>query len=574
MRFLTCSALVALLGLASPAGAAGIPPEEVAKLLAGRDIYYDADGLIVHRADGGPPDGGDTAQREGWYWLGVWIRGHELHDPWPAPRALTFPQVLALLEPGKDGVFYRHPKLPPWNNPRSKEFGFSRDQMIPLVAAMGVWGMKAEIKRLWEALPEDLLGKHSFNGNYRNFLGQDGWDCSEIKKHGCDATANCSLKTDDRDCSLKTDTRDCSLKADDRDCSLQVDTRDCSLQVDTRDCSLQHDTRSCGHDITVCVPFTNVCHTEHVNDPICEAAKAAQNVAYEAARDACEVGKAGQNVAYKAAHDECEAQKAGQNAAYKVAHDSCEAEKAGQNLAYKAEHDSCEAGKASQNFAYKTEHDACEAGKAGQNISYKIEHDLCEIAKSGGKAACEVQKAVDQALCEMTNVHSGDLIGPATVNLFRRALDENPILPVSGELRLPPVNIGSGPLGEAELAVNAGLRIAAGQKSRDDTGDDLNLIVQMLMAKLRFPTAVSNAATSFYAANRPLSYGSYLGAYYAHYGEDATEMASRMEAGIAAGWAPDATGPFGAVRWYHRPATGANPQLAELYDPIIAAFIK
>jgi hypothetical protein len=47
MRFLECSALVALLGLASPAGAAGLPPDEVAKLLAGRDIYYDADGQKV-----------------------------------------------------------------------------------------------------------------------------------------------------------------------------------------------------------------------------------------------------------------------------------------------------------------------------------------------------------------------------------------------------------------------------------------------------------------------------------------------------------------------------------------------
>ena len=521
--------------------------EEVAKLLAGRDIYYDADGLIVHHGAEGKPDGGDTAQREGWYWLGVWIREHELHQPWDKPRQLTFSQVIALLEPGHDGVFYRHPKLPPWNNPRSKEYGFSRDQMIPLVAAMGVWGMKAEVKRLWDALPEDLLGKHAFNGNYRNFLGQDGWDCAAIKKHGCDATASCSLKTDTRDCSLKTDTRDCSL---------QTDTRDCSLQSDNRDCSLQQDTRSCGHDITVCVPFTNVCHTEHVNDPICETAKA------------------GQNVAYKAAHDACEAAKAGQNVAYKAAHDACEGSKAAQNVAYKAAHDACEAGKAGQTVAYKAEHDACEASKAGQNINYKIEHDLCEVAKSGGKAACELQKAIDQAACEITNVHSGDPIGPAAVNLFRRAVNENPLLPLSGELQLPPVDIGSGPLGEAELAVNAGLRIAAGSKDRDDTGDDLNLIVMMLMAKLRFGTPVSDAAVSVYGKNRPLSYGSYLGAYSAQYGEDATDMKGRMDAGIAAGWPADASGPFGAVRWYHRPATGANPQLAEPYKPIVDAYIK
>ncbi len=104
--------------------------------------------------------------REGWYWFGVWIREHVLNDPWPVQRKLTFPEVIQLLEPASDGVFYRHPKLAPWNNPYDKDYGFSRDQMVPLVAAMGVWGLTDELHRLWNALFQDVVGgtKHTFNG--------------------------------------------------------------------------------------------------------------------------------------------------------------------------------------------------------------------------------------------------------------------------------------------------------------------------------------------------------------------------------------------------------------------------
>lgn len=532
--------MAALPGGAQPAPPASTNPE----------IFYDADGLIVHHGPNGELDGGDTAQREGWYWLGVWIRLHTPGlQPWSPPRKLNFDQVLRLLEPNQDGVFYRHPKLPPWNNPRAKDYGFSRDQMEPLVAAMGVWGKHDELKRLWNALPEDLLGKHAFNGNWRNFLGQDGPDCSAIKKRGCDATQDCSLKVDDRDC---------SLRVDDRDCSLKVDDRDCSLKTDNRDCTLHEDTRSCGHDIVICAPwpFNDQCHREHVNDPLCEA------------------GKAAQNAAYKVEHDACEAAKATQNAAYKGEHDACEAGKATQNGIYKAQHDECEGEKAAQNLGYKVEHDACEAGKASQNAMYKAEHDACELAKTTSKAACEAQKAIDSTLCMITNVHSGDIVGPMTVNLFRRALGEDPLIPISTQIALPPVNIGSGVLGEAELGLNVGLRLAAATRDRGDTGDDLNLIVKLLMAKLQSPTPVSEGATTLYATTRPLSYGSYLGKYHEVYGEDATDIEKRIAAGIDAGWPSDSSAIVGAMRWYHRKDTGANPQLAELYESIVQLILK
>jgi hypothetical protein len=495
-----------------------LPNADVRQLLTGDGIFYDEDGLIIHREGGRPdgkPDGGDTAQREGWYWLGVWIRANTPGlQPWTPPRRLNFDQVLALLEPGHDGVFYRHPKMAPFNNPRSKDYGFSRDQMVPLVAAMGVWGKHAAIRRLWDALPEDVLGKHAFNGNWRNFLGQDGQDCTSIKKRGCDAT------------------KDCSLTVDTRDCSLKLDTRDCSLKTDNTDCSLQQDTRNCGNDIGL--PFGGKIH---VNDPICEAAKAAQNAAYATAKAACETGKAAKNAGYK------------------------------------AEHDACESGKAAQNGSYAAEKAACETGKASQNALYKADHDACEVAKTSGKMACEGQKAADQLLCAATNVHSGDLIGPMTVNLFRRALGEDPMNPVAS-IYIPPIDIACGVNGDTELLVNSRLRIAAGDRDRDDVGDDLNHIVALLVSQLRSPSPLSKAAVSLYVDYRPHSYGSFLGAYAVAYGNDETDMANRIANGIRNGWQPDTTAPVGAVRWYHRRASGGNPALAELYEPVVHHFLK
>lgn len=300
-------------------------------------IFYDQDGLIVHKG----MDGGDTAQREGWYWLGVWVREHVLNNPWRIPRKLTFPEVLRLLEPAGDGVFYRHPKLTPWNNPYSKEYGFSRDQMIPLVAAMGVWGFTTELRRLWNALPQDVVGgtKHTFNGEWKMVFG------------------------------------------------------------------------------------------------------------------------------------------------------------------------------------HKT-------------------------------------------------VFTGDIVGPAAINLFRRSWGEDPMK--AGD--------GNGNIGEAELATNAGLRVQAGQRDRDDTGDDLNLIVMLLMSSLRFGSAVSKQAVTQYAKNRPDSYGSYLGAYRAKYGVDLTvsaaEVRSRFDNGISSGWKTDSSPVYGVVRWYHRVESGANPQLAELYAPILHNYLE
>ena len=49
---------------------------------------------------------------------------------------------------------------------------------------------------------------------------------------------------------------------------------------------------------------------------------------------------------------------------------------------------------------------------------------------------------------------------------------------------------------------------------------------------------------------------------------------ARMDQGIASGWKTDSSRVYGAVRWYQRAESGANPKLAELYRPIIRAYLE
>ena len=135
---------------------------------------FGRDGLIMHDNE----DFGDTAQREGWYWLGVWIRQNRLHNPWAdhPPRKLSFHEVLKKLEPNGDGVFVRAPSKDPFgrNTDGNANHGTTRDQLIPLIAAMGVWGEHDALQRLWNALPEDILGKHEFQGHWHDAItGED-----------------------------------------------------------------------------------------------------------------------------------------------------------------------------------------------------------------------------------------------------------------------------------------------------------------------------------------------------------------------------------------------------------------
>ena len=118
-------------------------------------IYYDKFGLIVQRNC----DGGDTAQREGWYWFGTWVRSSNfLNQPWPISRRLSFTEVMDQLEIGQTGTFRRHPGTA--NDPRD----FSRDQTIPIVAAMGVRNDGARLQRFYHELRR------------RNWMAQNGRD--------------------------------------------------------------------------------------------------------------------------------------------------------------------------------------------------------------------------------------------------------------------------------------------------------------------------------------------------------------------------------------------------------------
>jgi hypothetical protein len=99
----------------------------------------------------------------------------------------------------------------------------------------------------------------------------------------------------------------------------------------------------------------------------------------------------------------------------------------------------------------------------------------------------------------------------------------------------------------------------------------------LLMAILRFPTTVSTNAVNWYAKNRVVSYGSFLGAYRQKYGEMTAwdkGVRRRFDDGIASGWKTDASRVYGAVSWYQRAQTGANPKLAELYAPIIRKYFE
>ena len=534
---------------------ASVAPED-------REMSCDSQGLIVQQNADGTPNGGDTAQREGWYWLGVWIRNHTPGMPrWTRVRKVSFDEVLKLLEPKKDGVFYRHPTQAPFNNPYDKEWGFSRDQMVPLVAAMGMYNKQAEIRRLYEAMPMDLQGKHTFNGNWRNALGQDGMDCSAILKRGCDATSSCPLEVDTRDCSAKVDSRECSAAVDNRDCSLQTDTRDCSLNIDKTDCSLQQDTRSCGHDVL----------GVHVNDPFCEGLKAGQNAGYAVAKATCESNKAAKNLDYARLKATCESGKAGQNALYSSQKATCEGSKSSQNGIYAAQKADCEAQKVAQNGLYTAEKGRCEAEKGSQNVIYAGQKASCEAAKTAKKYACEVDKQLAFQTCRLGNIFNGDLLGPSDVNLFRRALKLN-AMAVVDELTTPTV-VQGGPPGEAELLTNSEIRVAKSNSDMDDVGDDLNHIVRLLMSQLRSSSGVGDFAVHTYAG-RSASFGSYMSQYYLANPLGQKDMLGEIKQGIWSGWQPEGSASFGAVRWYHRPVVGANPMLAKLYKPIIEKYIN
>ena len=463
-----------------------------------QEIHFDDDGLIVHdKLPDGRWDGGDTAQREGFYWFGVWIRESVLHQPWPYTRTKlkTFSEVIKKFEHKTngqpDGVFYRHPTISGFNNPWDKEWGFSRDQMIPLVAAMGVYGMQDELRRLWNAMPQDGTGKHTFNGRWEvgppvtpdtiwkpsgvdtSILHPQGVDCDALRKQSCDQTWPCP--------------GDLEIAA----CNLQFpDPPGCVRVPDPPEC-----------------PAVHIPGDGDVRDPGCVNARVQAINAINAAVNVC---NATRNTAVQAAQQA----RAGCVAASKPA---------------------------------------------------------CDARKIVARAECEVRKDVTWKACWATNHFTGDPVILSALNFFRRAMNENPMNP---KIYDPPIPLSQGPEGEVELRGGVEARLQAA-KDGNNVGDDLNLIVMLLMAKLplRYGTPISEDAIARYGKDRPHSFGSHMVRYYAEYKGDTTDILNRIK---NSGWPPDSgvSPALGALRWYNRPSERANPRLAELYAPILAAFIK
>ena len=153
-----------------------------------------------------------------------------------------------------------------------------------------------------------------------------------------------------------------------------------------------------------------------------------------------------------------------------------------------------------------------------------------------------------------------DIVGPDLVNLYRRSWGEPP--DSNGDLVL----VGS-----------VLTRLSQAQSDPEDVGDDVNLIVELLMAKIRSPSAASEQATTLYAKNRAVSAGCYLSQYRKAFPGDylagESTMKARIKAGIASGWSPDCPRVLGALRWYFRAESGGCSSLAELYEPMVNRWL-
>ncbi len=171
-----------------------------------------------------------------------------------------------------------------------------------------------------------------------------------------------------QDCSP---TMDCTLKVDDRDCR-PVDNTPCNLAQDTRNCDSGQDTRSCGHDVNL--PFNG---RIHVNDPVCEAAKAAENARRAVERGNCEAAKATQNTLNAAQKAACESAKAAHNTALLAARPACAAAKAAQNALYGAQKATCEANKTA--LKAKCEADKADFARKSVGLVKKIDDEAVEV---------------------------------------------------------------------------------------------------------------------------------------------------------------------------------------------------
>lgn len=86
--------------------------------------------------------------------------------------------------------------------------------------------------------------------------------------------------------------------------------------------------------------------------------------------------------------------------------------------------------------------------------------------------------------------------------------------------------------------------------------DDNNTILTFAVCRARMPTPLSWLAVRLFAKLRPWNYG-------------CAELV-KEDAETRVAFLPDTYRPvYGALRWYHRAEAGGNPEVAELWKPIV-----
>lgn len=131
-------------------------------------MYLDSNGLPVQK-DG---DGGDTLQRLGFWFEGLWF------NKAPAFQAIMGyrpDQYIGLLQFCKtvDGNYFRNPK--DWNDPKD----CSRDQLVPNIRALGYYDARSLVKEIFNKMLKNFSrypnGDIAFIQDYARFSRSLGW---------------------------------------------------------------------------------------------------------------------------------------------------------------------------------------------------------------------------------------------------------------------------------------------------------------------------------------------------------------------------------------------------------------
>jgi hypothetical protein len=251
----------------------------------------------------------------------------------------------------------------------------------------------------------------------------------------------------------------------------------------------------------------------------------------------------------------------------------------------------CQAGKLTCEAAKEAEAQACNAAALKCSSSRAVQNAIY-LGEAAGKVG---QQQIDLATClaaKQAGVlrFSGDSLLPMHYNLFVRA-GVIPFTVFPATLAALSPGLGEKWLqGEIEvrlLCSDPTLNLRCNPKGdnpegttdpRDNTGDDLNDIVMLLMTRLSpiGPTPESESAIARYR-DRSHSYGSYFSQYCATHGSPRVGqdkvLRERILAGLTGSWRPEVSGAYGAVRRYHIWTAGANPRLATMYEPILRCVL-